>query len=185
MENLGFGKSQRPIAGVPVSTALASATIHNVTPVAPWATHEVDPVLLSRTREGRILSLARFLRANEFMVPLARCTTNDWPHFLYGAGIVAQLALSSHLIDVGFPDAWCARHIGLYVNRSLDYANATGLNLRCSETARLTEVLSPYSKWNCLSRDLECRPDGEGFSPDSIRDLLYKMIDHVGNVTGH
>jgi hypothetical protein len=34
---------------------------------------------------------------------------------LYRAGIVAQLGLSSHLINVGFADAWCARHVGLCV----------------------------------------------------------------------
>jgi len=37
------------------------------------------------------------------MLPLAPGAPGDWPDFLYSTGIVAQLALSSHLLDVGFP----------------------------------------------------------------------------------
>jgi hypothetical protein len=119
------------------------------------------------------------------MLPLAPGARGDWPDFLYGAGIVAQLALSSHLLDVGFPDAWCARYIGLYVARSLAYANASGLGLACTETARLAQVLNPYSKWNCRSLADGPRPNDGGFTYDEARALLRALIDHVGYVTGH
>lgn len=187
MDNLSFGSSPRRLLGaVRASTASAPATIfHNATVTAPWAFHQVEPVLLLRTREGRSLSRVRYVRANEFMLPLKCGAPSDWPEFLYGAGIVAQLALSSHLIDVGFPDAWCARHIGLYVANSLDYANATGLGLHCPETARLARVLSPYSKWNCLSLLQGPRPNDDGFTYEKAQALLIALIDHVGYVTGH
>jgi hypothetical protein len=177
MDNLTPVPSQRPVAGA-MTAAPAALT-------ALWNTQEAGPVQLLRTREGRSLSRARYRRAQEFMLPLAPGTPGDWPDFLYGAGIVAQLALSSHLLDVGFPDAWCARHIGLYVARSLSYANASGLGLECIETAHLAQVLSPYSKWNCRSLADGPRPDDGGFTYDETRALLRALMDHVGSVTGH
>ncbi len=119
------------------------------------------------------------------MLPLSPDAPRDWPDFLYGSGIVAQLALSSHLLDVGFPDTWCARYIGLYVAKSLAYANASGLGLECTETARLAHVLTPYSKWNCLSRAESPWPNDGGFTYDRTRALLSALLDHVGYVTGH
>ncbi|HEX8055645.1 MAG TPA: hypothetical protein VF481_03205 [Novosphingobium sp.] len=119
------------------------------------------------------------------MLPLEPEYPGDWPEYLYGSGIVAQLALSSHLLDVGFPDDWCARYIGLFVARSLAYANATGLGLDCSETARLAEVISPYSKWNSCSLAEGKRPNDGGFTPEQIRELLEVLLHHVGQVTGH
>ncbi len=150
-----------------------------------WNAHEAGPVQLLRTREGRSLSRARYRRAQEFMLPLAPGAPGDWPDFLYGAGIVAQLALSSHLLDVGFPDPWCARYIGLYVSKSLSYANASGLGLECTETARLAQVLTPYSKWNCRSLADGPRPHDGDFTYDETRALLCALLDHVGCVTGH
>jgi len=111
--------------------------------------------------------------------------SGDWPDFLYSTGIVAQLALSSHLLDVGFPDTWCARYVSLHIDRSLAYANASGFGYECAETARLAAVLSPYWKWN--HRHLVDRPhpkDG-GFTSDQVRTLLRALMDHVGHVTGH
>lgn len=170
MDNLTPALSERPMLGA--LTALCDA-------------HETGPVQLLRTREGRRLSRARYRRAEEFMLPLAPGAPGDWPDFLYGAGIVAQLALSSHLLDVGFPDAWCARCIGLYVARSLRYANASGLGFECTDTARLAHVLSPYSKWNCRSQAEGPRPNDGGFTYDETRALLRALLDHVGHVTGH
>ncbi len=190
MTNLTPVTSQRRVPDamttLPVSTLVApTAKPQNPTLTALWEAHEVLPFQLLRTREGRSLSRARYRRAEEFMLPLAPGVHGDWPDFLYGAGIVAQLALSSHLLDVGFPDAWCARHIGLYVARSLAYANASGLGLECAETARLAQVLTPYSKWNCRSVAESPRPNDDGFTYDETRALLRALLDHVGCVTGH
>ena len=77
------------------------------------------------------------------MLPLAPGAPRDWPDFLYAAGIVAQPALSSHLLDIGFPDAWCARYVGFHIDRSLAYANASRFGYQCPEIARLAVVLSP------------------------------------------
>lgn len=169
---------QTPLAG-------PSANLHNATLTALWKSDDVAPVQLVRTREGRNLSRARFQRAHEFMRPLGPGAPGNWPNFLYGAGIVAQLALSSHLLDVGFRDDWCARHVGLFVSSSLAYANATGLGLECPETARLAQVLSPYSQWNCLSLVENLPPNDGGFTHNEIRSLLCAMMDHVGHITGH
>ena len=104
----------------------------------------------------------------------------DWPDFLYSAGIVVQLGLSSHLLDVGFPDAWCARHVGLHVDRSLAYANITGFGCECAETTRLTQILAPYWKWNRRHLTDGAYSDGS-FKADQVRALM----DHVCHVTGH
>ncbi len=190
MDNLTPVEAQRPTAGAiatsPVSALGVSApSPQRVALTALGEAHEAGPIQLLRTREGRSLSRARYRRAEEFMLPLSPRAPGDRPDFLYGAGIVAQLALSSHLLDVGFPDAWCARYIGLYVAKSLAYANASGLGLESPETARLAQVLTPYSKWNCRSQaDSPCPNDG-GFSYDETRALLRAMLDHVGCVTGH
>lgn len=165
--------------------AAPSTNVHNATLTALWEGDDIAQVQLVRTRDGRNLSRARFQRAHEFMRPLEPGSPGNWPDFLYSAGIVAQLALSSHLLDVGFRDDWCARHIGLFVSSSLAYANATGLGLECPETARLAQVLSPYSQWNCLSLVENLPPNDGGFTHNEIRSLLRAMMDHVGHITGH
>jgi hypothetical protein len=162
-------------AASPLNSALA----------ALWKTYDAEPVQLLRTREGRSLSRERYRRAEEFMVPLALGTPGDWPDFLYHAGIVAQLALSSHLLDVGFPDAWCARHVGLHVARSLAFANASGFGYACAETARLAQVLTPYWKWNRRSLADNPHPNDGGFTPHQVQALLRALVDHVCHVTGH
>ena len=179
MDNLAPVSSQRSL------TVRRPASSRNATLAALWRTHDIQPVQLQRTREGRDLSRERYRRANEFMLSLAPGAPSDWPDFLYSSGIVAQLALSSHLLDVGFPDAWCARHIGLHIDRSLAYANASGFGHECDETARLAKVLSPYWKWN--HRHLvDCpRPKDGGFTPNEVRALLRALNDHVSQVTGH
>lgn len=162
-----------------------SGNLHTATLMALWQGDDNAPVQLVRTREGRNLSRARFQRAHEFMRPLEAGSPGNWPDFLYSAGIVAQLALSSHLLDVGFNDHWCARHIGLFVSSSLAYANATGLGLECPETARLAQVLSPYSQWNCLSLVENLPPNDGGLTVAEVRSLLREMMNHVGHITGH
>ena len=97
---------------------------HNGELAALWRIYGGEPFHLLRTREGRDLSRARYQRAKEFQRSLEPGAPGEWTDFLYCTGIVVQLALSCHLLDVGFPDAWCARHIGLHVDRSLAYANA-------------------------------------------------------------
>ena len=158
---------------------------HNSAVAALWKVYKAEPVQLQRTREGRDLSRERYRRAEEFMASLAGEAPGDLPDFLYSAGIVAQLALSSHLLDVGFPDAWCARHVGLHVARSLAYANASGLGFECAETARLAQVLTPYWKWNRRSLVDNPRPNDDGFTAVQVRALLRALAGHVGHITGH
>jgi len=147
--------------------------------------HGDEPALLSRSREGRSLSRLRYHRAESFFETLqAGIFTSDAETFYY-SGIVAQLALSSHLLDIGFEDEWCARHIGLRVAKSLAYANATGLGHECPDIARLAVVLTPYWKWNQPPRWGEPEPDDGGFTAAQIRLLLRALLDHVHRVTGH
>lgn len=152
---------------------------------ALWRRYDARPVRLLRTREGRALSLDRYQRAGEFMGSLASPMADDTAYLFYSAGIVAQLAMSSHLLDVGFPDAWCAKDIGLHVDRSLAYANATGFGYEDAETERLMDVLSPYWKWNDVSRAHGIKPDAGGFAADEVRDIIAALVDHVAEVTGH
>jgi hypothetical protein len=182
MNNLVSIPSRQAIFGVPVTAATSS---HNAALVALWKSYRAEPTQLLRTRSGRDLSRERYRRAEEFMSSLALEAPGDWPDFLYKAGIVTQLALSSHLLDAGFSDAWCARHIGLNVARSLAYANATGFDHACAETRRLGHVLTPYWKWNRRSLADNPRPNDGGFTPEDVRTLLRIMIDQVRDVTGH
>lgn len=179
MDNLIPVSSQRSLPIKP------DASSRNAPLTALWRAYDAQPVQLQRTREGRNLSRERCRRADEFMLSLAPDAPTDWPDFLYLAGIVAQLALSSHLLDVGFPDAWCARHVGLRIDRSLAYANATALGYECAETARLAAVLSPYWKWNRRHLNDRSQPNDGGFTADEIRELLRSLTDHVRHVTGH
>ncbi len=168
-----------------VSAALSSLPDDNSALAALWKIYGAEPVRLVRTQEGRALSLARYVRAEEFMGSLAPDAPGDWPDFLYSTGIVVQLALSSHLLDVGFPDSWCARYISLNVDRSLAYANVTAFGYDCAETARLIQVLAPYWKWNRMHLTEGQYPDDGGFTPDQVRMLVGRLVDHVCHVTGH
>ncbi len=138
---------------------------------------------VSRTREGRLLSRCRYRNAESFFLAIEERLFSDTSDLLYQTGIVAQLALTSHLLDVGFDDRWCARHIGLHIAKALAYANATGLNCRSPALERLAAVLSPYSVWR--NPDLEgSRPPVPASLPD-IAPLLRDLLDHVRGVTGH
>src|SRR3546814_9853405 len=98
-----------------------------------------------------------------------------WHRFLYFSGITAQLGLSAHLLDVGFPDEWNARYVGLRVAKSLAYANATGFGHDCSDMARLAAVLTPYCRWNQVRLFDEPETDYGGLTAQGgsglVRDL--------------
>lgn len=152
---------------------------------ALWRRYDARPVRLVRTREGREFSFTRFERAREFMSGMTRPADEDMPDYFYASGIVAQLAMSSHLLDVGFPDMWCAKYIGLHVDRSLAYANATGFGYEDAETERLMQVLSPYWKWNTMSQMQGIEPDDGGFTREEIAGIIAALVEHVAEVTGH
>ncbi len=125
---------------------------------APWGEalaslhqkHGDDPVTVARTKDGRASSRHRYHTAEGFFPDRDPRSSAGWQSFLYFSGITAQLGLSAHLLDVGFPDSWCARHIGLRVAKSLAYAKATGFAHDCPDMARLAAVLTPYCKWNAV-----------------------------------
>ena len=75
---------------------------HNGELAALWRIYGGEPFHLLRTREGRDLSRARYQRAKEFQRSLEPGAPGEWTDFLYCTGIVVQLALSCHLLDVGF-----------------------------------------------------------------------------------
>ncbi|MGR4893213.1 hypothetical protein ACIPPQ_19450 [Sphingopyxis sp. LARHCG72] len=160
-------------------TSLVSGPVSNfVLPPPDRLTWDV-----SRTREGRLLSRCRYRNAESFFLTIEERLFPDTSDLLYQTGIVAQLALTSHLLDVGFDDKWCARHIGLHIDKALAYANATGLNYRSPELERLAAVMSPYSVWR--NPDLDgSRPPVPASLPDIAR-LLRDLLDHVRGVTGH
>ena len=173
--------------------ALGVAPVVATSVVYPWsdaiaalhAHYDDPPATLCRSRDGRSLSRARYHRAESFFHPNERQYPFSRKDLLYRSGIVAQLALSSHLLDVGFADPWCARHIGLHVAKSLAYANATGLGHDCPEMLRLADVLSPYWKWNERRMDGAPPLDDSSFTPRQVCSLLRVLLDRVHDVTGH
>ena len=174
--------SAAPVAAVAVSVASpwshALATLHDH--------YDDPPATLVRSGQGRSLSRFRYQNAVSFYRGLDQgFYGHDVREMLYRSGIVAQLALSSHLLDVGFPDEWNARHVRLDVAKSLAYANATGFGHDCPDMARLATVLSPYWKWGHAHRFDKPRPDAGGFTLDAIRPLLCALLDRVHDVTGH
>lgn len=146
-----------------------------------FGNEELPP--LHRTREGRTLSRFRYQNAESFFLAVEAGVLRYQPAMLYHVGIVHQLGLSSFLLDVGFDDAWCARHIGLHVSKSLSYANATGLNAISPDLMCLIAVLSPYDKWRYA--DLPPRPMSCRFAYDQIRQLTRSLLDQVSAATGH
>jgi hypothetical protein len=140
-------------------------------------------VPLRRTREGRHLSRIRYQNAEGFFAPVERGFPFRYNDALYHVGITLQLALSSHLLDVGFDDAWCAKNIGLYLNKSLDHANATGLRHDCPELKRIADILSPYGR--LCNADDSGAPSACPFSKEQIRRLTRNLLERVREVTGH
>lgn len=189
MDHIAPNPSRRAILGALTTIPTAALAMPAVLPgksalAALWKAYGDEPVTLLRTREGRSLSRERYRRAREFFPRFGEERPGNWPNFLYHAGIAAQLALSSHLLDVGFPDRWCARHIGLQVARSMAYANATGFGHECPDMARLAVVLTPYCKWNRISL-LDGMPHDGGFTPETVTAVLDNLLGQVGHVTGH
>ncbi|MGY4396452.1 hypothetical protein ACVWZA_001632 [Sphingomonas sp. UYAg733] len=174
----------RALTATPVAVSVvtspwgeALATLHRE--------HDDEPAAPCRSRAGRRLSRVRYHRAESFFETLEAGILTRKREVLYHSGIVAQLALSAHLLDIGFEDRWCARHIGLRVAKSLAYANATGLGHDCPDMARLAGALTPYWKWNQPRFPEEPEQDDGGFTANQIRPLLRALLDHVHRVTGH
>lgn len=186
MDNLVLTTSRRALLGALTTipaTVIAAPTQSAL--AALWKAYDDEPVTLLRTREGRSLSRHRYQTAKEFFPEADHWSLGTRNDFLYQAGITAQLALASHLLDVGFPDPWVAEHISLHVAKSLAYANATGFGHDCPRMARLADVLTPYWKWNSPRLFGEPAPDDGGFSREEVRDLLQALLDRVAQVTGH
>ncbi|MDB5708245.1 MAG: hypothetical protein JWL96_315 [Sphingomonas bacterium] len=173
----------RALTATPVAVSVvtppwseALATLHRE--------HNDEPAFLCRSREGRSLSRFRYHRAESFFGTLEAGILTGNDEVLYYSGIVTQLGLSAHLLDIGFEDEWCARHIGLRVAKGLAYANATGLGHTCPDMSRLAMVLTPYWKWRQPRWDDPMPADG-GFTADQVRPLLRALLNRVQEVTGH
>lgn len=151
-------------------------------PIPSRSQFHLAPVL-ERSCARRALSKTRYRNAEGFFLAIEERLFSDTSDLLYQTGIVAQLALTSHLLDVGFDDRWCAQHIGLHIDKALAYANATGLNYHSPALLLLAPMLSPYNVWR--NPDLEgSRPPVPKSLPD-ISALLRELLDHVRGVTGH
>ena len=159
---------------MPPAPAFAPLPSRGQLPLAP---------VLERSCARRALSKTRYRNAESFFLAIEERLFTDTGDLLYQTGIVAQLALTSHLLDVGFDDRWCARHIGLHIGKALAYSNATGLNYQSAALERLAPVLSPYNVWRNPDFD-GSRPPVPTSLPD-IPPLLRELLDHVGGVTGH
>ena len=154
-------------------------------PFAPISSPGQFPLapVLERSCARRALSKTRYSNAESFFLAIGELRFPVAGDLLYRTGIVAQMALSSHLLDVGFDDRWCARNIGLHIGKALAYANATGLNYQSPAFERLTLVLSPYNVWRNPALDGSRLPV-PALLPD-IPPLLRDLLDHVRGVTGH
>jgi len=143
---------------------------------------EERPAKLERTLQNRQLSRARYHNAEGFFHSVSSFRDKLDGDRLYSIGIVIQLGLSAHLLDVGFDDRWCARHIGLHISRSLALANETGLGFNPPGFQLLTALLSPYGKW----RDCSRAPVSDfPFTDRELGSLVRLMLDRVRNITGH
>lgn len=143
------------------------------------------PVDLVPTPEGNEAGETRYENAEAFFPRPGPWADTDMSEVYYKAGITAQLGLSAHLLKVGFPDRWCAQRIGHRVAHSLAYANASGLNHRCLEMARLAVALTPYWRWNGLSLHHYGVPRDPGFTVEDVRRLLRDLLAQVRLVTGY
>jgi len=160
---------------------------------APWGQaltllhdrYDDEPAALARTKERRSLSRFRYHNAENFFESVDRGLFDRRDEMLYQSGIVAQLALTSHLLDVGFSDRWNARYVRLDIAKGLAYANATGFGHGCLHMARLAVILSPYWKWGHAYHFEQLRRDDGGFTIGEVRPLLRTLLDRVHDLTGH
>ncbi len=169
--------SRREALAASLGSATAGAT------VIPASGRTAEPMTLIRSKDGRRLSGFRYRNAEAFFMGIEHGRYGRVHDLLYQTGIVAQLALSSHLLDVGFDDQWCARNLALDIGAALACANAAGLGHSSSEFAKLATILSPYSRW----RNPDCvgvRPPSPTSLPDAVV-ILRELLDHVRDVTGH
>lgn len=176
--------SRRSMLGALAAGIAGAITPGSDSPMGLQPDYGDHPPILCRTREGRHLSRVRYQNAHSFFATLERGIHMRINDILYQSGIVAQLALSAHLLDVGFSDVWCAKHIGLDVSKSLHCANASGFGHDCSDMERLADVLSPYGQWRNPRWDGTALDDG-GFTRDRVLPLLQWLLGHVKHVTGH
>lgn len=163
-----------PVVGSPVCAAEVPTTS---------SINIEGPVRLSRSRAGRDASRFRYHNAEGFFLGIERGVVQHAHDRLYQIGIVLQLGLSSHLLDVGFTDQWCAQNIGLYISRALAHANATGFGFERPDFDLLAAILSPYSRWRCPVQDEQ--PADVPFTPAQLQALTRALLDHVHRVTGH
>lgn len=191
MAILGPATSRRALLGALTAAPVAIRPVKAI--VSPWESalsdlHDIydhEPTCLQRTKAGRSLSRFRYHNAESFFLKTGERHARAGRPLLYTTGITVQLALSAHLLDIGFDDRWCARNIGLHVDRSLAYANATGLGHDCPEMARLALILSPYWKWNEPRGWGEPEPATDGYTQTEIKPLVRMLLDRVHQITGH
>jgi hypothetical protein len=175
--------SRRAFLGVLSSTPLLGLAAGDVALAEPSTGVVAQSVPLHRTGKARRLSRVRYHNAESFFSSVEqgfRFYDNDQ---LYYIGITLQLALSAHLLDVGFDDAWCAKSIGLNVDKSLALANATGLGHDSLELKQLAEFLSPYGRWRNSNGSVAA--DTCPFSHEQICRLTRELLERVRDVTGH
>ena len=137
---------------------------------------------LERTPQGRQLSRSRYHNAECFFRLRHSSSRAVDADDLYSSGIVIQLGLSAHLLDVGFDDQWCALNIGLHVSRSLAFANATGFHFDAPDFELLAALLSPYGKWR---HGLNFSEADFPFTAGEIGTLVRLLLDRVHAITGH
>lgn len=165
---------------IAMAPVVGSSSWDAAIPAPPY--HD-DQVALRRSRAGRSESRFRYHNAESFFLRIEKGIVQHPHDRLYHTGIVLQLGLSSHLLDVGFTDQWCARHVGLNVAKSLAYANASGFGFASGEFDLLAALLSPYGKWRLPPpRD---HTEDLPFTPEQIRMFTRVLLDHVHQVTGH
>lgn len=168
--------SLRGLALAPISTAVFA--------VADGEKRHELSALLSRSAEGRALSRVRYRNAESFHASIRDGRVCRDRVSYYQTGIIAQLALSAHLLDVGFDDMWCARHIGLDLAKALECANATGLGFVSPDFERMAAFLSPYGQWRNPNLGAAIQPSCP-FTIEHMAGLTRDLLNHVQGVTGH
>lgn len=175
----------RGLTALPAVTSLAASRTYNMLKEL-HEQFEDAPATLTRTRDGRSLSLHRYHSAERAFLGIGGgFYDDDIRTALHEAGAVAKLALCAYLLDVGFPDLWNAEHIRQDISKALAYANTTGLGHHCPETAHLAATLTPYWKWGYPQLIGDPPMDHGGLKTDQVRSLVRALLDRVYDVTGH